>query len=79
MLAKTGISLPRFDALNKHLMLDGKGLAGYMTTSDNRHLTFAIYINHVPLAGNDLKRVAERRQKRFGQIATAIYSEFPLN
>ena len=31
------------------MMVDGKGLAGYMTTADGWKLAFAIYANNVPV------------------------------
>jgi len=32
------------------MMLNGKGLAGYVLTKDGKRLAFAAYVNHVSLA-----------------------------
>src|SRR5262249_19912473 len=48
VFAKTG-TYGAYDALNKKLMLTGKGLAGYTTSADGRNLAFAIYANRVSL------------------------------
>ena len=37
----------RDDLLNDMMMVDGKGLAGYMTTADGRRLAFAIDAHNV--------------------------------
>jgi hypothetical protein len=37
------------DGLNNRTLLTAKGLAGYMTTSRGRRLTFALFVNNVPL------------------------------
>ena len=50
--AKTG-TFAAYDALNRKLMLTGKGLAGYMTTPGGRHLAFALYVNRVSLPADD--------------------------
>ena len=57
VFAKTG-TYGAFDALNRDLMVTGKGLAGYTTTQEGRHLAFAIYANHVavPSDGRQLRR-----------------------
>ena len=52
MHAKTG-TFAAYDALNRKLMLTGKGLAGYMTTPGGRHLAFALYVNRVSLPADD--------------------------
>ena len=48
VFAKTGTYGGR-DLLNAKHMLTGKGLAGYTTTVDGRHLAFAFFVNHVEL------------------------------
>lgn len=48
VFAKTGTYGGR-DLLNDKHMLTGKGLAGYTTTVDGRHLAFAFFVNHVEL------------------------------
>lgn len=73
VMAKTGTD-GAYDALNKNLMLTGKGLAGYMVTPDGRHLAFAIYANHVPLSADDPDAPQKIVGEALGQIASAIYS-----
>ena len=73
VMAKTG-TFGSYDALNKNLMLNGKGLAGYMTTPDGRHLAFAIYANRVPLPIDDPDAPQKVVGEALGQIASAIYS-----
>lgn len=69
--AKTG-TFGAYDALNKNLMVTGKGLAGYMTTAHGRHLAFALYANRVavPLGAVD---PAEVVGQTLGAIAAAAY------
>jgi PBP4 family serine-type D-alanyl-D-alanine carboxypeptidase len=71
--AKTGTS-GSYDALNKNLMLNGKGLAGYMTTVDGRHLSFAAFINRVPISMDDPEAAQKIAGQALGEIAGAIYS-----
>ena len=73
VMAKTG-TFGDYDALNKDLMLTGKGLAGYMVTPDGRHLAFALYVNRVPLSLDDPNAADKIAGEALGQIASAIYS-----
>jgi PBP4 family serine-type D-alanyl-D-alanine carboxypeptidase len=73
VMAKTG-TYAAYDALNKNLMLTGKGLAGYMITADGRHLAFAIYANRVSLPLDDPDAMQRVVGEALGQIASAIYS-----
>lgn len=73
VMAKTG-TFAAYDALNKDLMLTGKGLAGYMVTPDGRHLAFAIYANRVPLPVEDPDAPQKVVGEALGQIASAIYA-----
>jgi PBP4 family serine-type D-alanyl-D-alanine carboxypeptidase len=73
VMAKTG-TYGAYDALNKDLMLTGKGLAGYMVTPDGRHLAFAIYANRVLLPLDDPDAPQRVVGEALGQIASAIYS-----
>lgn len=73
VMAKTG-TFAAYDALNKNLMLTGKGLAGYMVTPDGRHLAFAIYANRVSLPLDDPDAPQKVVGEALGQIASAIYS-----
>jgi N-acyl-D-amino-acid deacylase len=73
IFAKTGTYVS-YDALNKNLMLNGKGLAGYMTTADGRHLAFAAYVNRVSMP-IDLPDASQKiAGQALGEIANAIYS-----
>jgi len=73
VFAKTGTD-GSYDALNKNLMLNGKGLAGYMITSDGRHLAFAAFVNRVPLSMDDPEAAQKIAGQALGEIAGAIYS-----
>ena len=77
VFAKTG-TFDSYDALNKRIMLNGKGLAGYMTTPDGRHLAFAAYANRVSLPMDDPDSAQNIAGQALGEIAGAIYST-PLN
>lgn len=72
IFAKTG-TYGSYNALNKTLMLDGKGLAGYMTTPDGRRLAFAAYANRVSLPLDDQEAPQKIVGQALGEIATAIY------
>lgn len=76
VMAKTG-TFGAYDALNKDLMLTGKGLAGYMVTADGRHLAFALYANRVLLSLSDPNAADTVVGEALGQIASAIYSTSP--
>jgi D-alanyl-D-alanine carboxypeptidase len=73
--AKTG-TYGREDLLNRSTMVDGKGLAGYMTTADGRKLAFAVYANNVPvsLAPDAITAVVGQA---LGEIAAAAYDTRP--
>src|SRR5271156_2985087 len=73
VFAKTG-TYGSYDALNKDLMLNGKGLAGYMTTADGRHLAFAAFVNRVPISMDDPEAAQKIAGQALGEIAGAIYS-----
>jgi len=73
VFAKTG-TFGSYDALNKNLMLNGKGLAGYMTTADGRRLALAAFINRVPISMDDPEAAQKIAGQALGEIAGAIYS-----
>jgi D-alanyl-D-alanine carboxypeptidase len=73
VLAKTG-TFGSYDALNKRLMLNAKGLAGYITTPQGDHLAFAAYANHVSLPMDDPEAPQNVVGQALGEIAAAIYS-----
>jgi len=72
---KTG-TYERDDLLNDLMMVDGKGLAGYLTTADGRRLAFAVYANNVA-AGTDPEAVTRGVGQALGEIAVAAYSVHP--
>ncbi len=72
VFAKTGTFFAE-DKLNRNLMLTGKGLAGYMTTADGRHLAFALYVNRVPVSPENLHDGVRAIGDTLGEIATAAY------
>jgi PBP4 family serine-type D-alanyl-D-alanine carboxypeptidase len=74
--AKTG-TFTRRNALNKNLMVTAKGLAGYMTTVDGRHLAFALYVNLVPVTLEDPEAVTKIAGQALGEIAAAAYDSPP--
>jgi len=72
--AKTG-TFQRADLLNDGFIVHAKGLAGYMTTVDGRHLAFAIYVNNV-LVKNPAQ-VTSIVGEALGEIAAAAYDAKP--
>ena len=70
VFAKTG-TYASGDLLHEGVIVDGKGLAGYMTTADGRHLALAIYANNVPLKDGAL--VTPVVGEALGEIAAAAY------
>src|SRR5262249_32888489 len=76
VFAKTG-TYGSYNALNKTVMLDGKGLAGYMTTAAGRRLAFAAYVNRVTLPQDDQEASQKIAGQALGDIATAIYTTPP--
>jgi len=70
--AKTG-TFGSYDNLTKTLMLNGKGLAGYLTTADGRNLAFAVYLNHVTLPIDDPDAATKVAGQAVGEIAAAAY------
>ncbi|MEO6209756.1 MAG: D-alanyl-D-alanine carboxypeptidase/D-alanyl-D-alanine-endopeptidase [Gemmatimonadaceae bacterium] len=71
VFAKTG-TFGVDDPLNRRLLLTGKALAGYITTKDDRHLAFAVFLNNVSVSTepNDATAVAGQA---VGEIAAAAY------
>jgi D-alanyl-D-alanine carboxypeptidase/D-alanyl-D-alanine-endopeptidase (penicillin-binding protein 4) len=72
--AKTGTYSVE-DLLHDGIMVNGKGLAGYLTTVDGRHLAFAIYANNIPL--KDAAAVTPVAGEALGEIAAAAYDARP--
>ena len=71
VFAKTG-TFDSEDRLNANMMLNGKGLAGYVITVSGQKLVFAAYVNHVslPLDPDAAQSVAGQA---LGEIAAAAY------
>ena len=71
VFAKTG-TFDSGDRLNGKMMLNGKGLAGYVITKSGRKLAFAAYVNHVALP--DIPEAAQTiGGQALGEIAAAAY------
>jgi N-acyl-D-amino-acid deacylase len=71
VFAKTGTFGSR-DKLNSKLMLNAKGLVGYVITKDNKKLAFAAYVNHVTLPP-DMEMAQTVAGQALGEIAAAAY------
>ncbi len=71
VFAKTG-TFGSEDKLGGRLMLNGKGLAGYVLTKDGKRLAFAAYLNHVSLR-LDPDAAQEVAGQALGEIAAAAY------
>ena len=70
--AKTG-TYGVYDALNKKLMVTGKGLAGYMDTASGKHLILALYVNMVSVPLDDPEATQKIAGEALGEIAAAAY------
>jgi len=75
--AKTG-TYGLYDALNKKLMVTGKGLAGYLDTASGQHLILALYVNMVSVALDDPEAAQKIAGEALGEIAAAAY-DAPLS
>jgi PBP4 family serine-type D-alanyl-D-alanine carboxypeptidase len=71
VFAKTG-TFAVYDPLNRRVLITGKGLAGYITTADNRHLAFTVYVNNVSVSTDPSAATAVVGQA-LGEIAAAAY------
>jgi len=76
VFAKTG-TFGSEDKLNGKMMLNGKGLAGYVITASGQKLAFAAYVNHVTLPP-DPEAAQEVGGQALGEIAAAAY-DAPLD
>jgi N-acyl-D-amino-acid deacylase len=70
--AKTG-TFATYDALNKKVMVTGKGLAGYMDTASGQHLILALYVNMVSVAPDEPDAIQKIAGEALGEIAAAAY------
>ncbi len=75
--AKTG-TYATYDALNKKLMVTGKGLAGYMDTASGQRLILALYVNMVSVSPDDPDTIQKIAGEALGEIASAAY-DAPLH
>jgi D-alanyl-D-alanine carboxypeptidase/D-alanyl-D-alanine-endopeptidase (penicillin-binding protein 4) len=60
------------DLMNGRVVLMTRALAGYMTARSGRELTFAIYVNDVPLVEFEQDLFAILKEQ--GTIAEALYA-----
>jgi PBP4 family serine-type D-alanyl-D-alanine carboxypeptidase len=72
VFAKTG-TFSLFDPLNRRTIVTGKGLAGYMTTSTGKRLSFAIYGNRIPFPPMYQGDAALLVGQALGEIAVALW------
>jgi dihydroorotase/N-acyl-D-amino-acid deacylase len=70
--AKTG-TYGTYDALNKKMMVTGKGLSGYMDTASGQHLILALYVNMVSVPMDDPDAMQKIAGETLGEIAAAAY------
>jgi len=71
VFAKTG-TFGSEDKLNSRLMLNGKGLAGYIQTKSGKTLAFAAYVNHTALA--EEPEISQKvAGQALGEIAASAY------
>jgi PBP4 family serine-type D-alanyl-D-alanine carboxypeptidase len=70
--AKTG-TYAVYDALNRKLMVTGKGLAGYMETASGQHLILALYLNMVSVPLDDPEATQKIAGEALGEIASTAY------
>jgi D-alanyl-D-alanine carboxypeptidase/D-alanyl-D-alanine-endopeptidase (penicillin-binding protein 4) len=71
VFAKTGTYAAE-DKLNSRLMLNGKGLAGYVQTKSGKTLAFAAYVNHTSMPA-DPESAQKIAGQALGEIAGAAY------
>ena len=71
VFAKTG-TFGSENKLNENVMLNGKGLAGYVITASGQKLVFAAYVNHVSLPP-DPEAAQTVAGQALGEIAAAAY------
>ncbi len=76
VFAKTG-TFGSEDKLNGKMMLNGKGLAGFVITASGQKLAFGAYVNHVTLPP-DPDAAQEIGGQALGEIAAAAY-DAPLD
>jgi D-alanyl-D-alanine carboxypeptidase/D-alanyl-D-alanine-endopeptidase (penicillin-binding protein 4) len=73
VMAKTG-TLVYDDLMNERSLLRSKALGGVMTTKGGRELTFAVFVNDVPLPRG---ANSSREGKVLGKLAEVIQQNAP--
>jgi len=73
VFAKTG-TLGWSDLMNDRSLVRSKALAGYMTTAKNRELTFAFFVNDVPLPKGEQSAA---QGKVLGKICEIVHDTAP--
>ena len=76
VFAKTG-TMVGYDALNKKLMVSGKGLAGFIDTPSGQRLVFAAYVNMLEVPPDNPDAILEIAGQALGKIAAAAYEAAP--
>jgi D-alanyl-D-alanine carboxypeptidase/D-alanyl-D-alanine-endopeptidase (penicillin-binding protein 4) len=72
VVAKSGTTVAS-DLMNQCLLVMTRALAGYVTAQSGRQLTFAVYVNDVPIAEvNDLFAIITKQ----GTIAEALFERY---
>lgn len=71
VFAKTG-TFGSEDKLNDRMMLNGKGLGGYVMTKSGKTLAFAAYVNHTSLS-NEPEIAQKVAGQALGEIAASAY------
>jgi PBP4 family serine-type D-alanyl-D-alanine carboxypeptidase len=71
VFAKTG-TFAAEDKLNSRLMLNGKGLAGFVQTKSGKTFAFAAYVNHTSMPA-DPESAQKIAGQALGEIAAAAY------
>ena len=73
--AKTG-TFVEVNQLNRALLVNGKGLAGFVTTAGGHRMAFAVYANNVPVSA-DPGAIERTIAQALGEIAAAAYDASP--
>ena len=76
--AKTG-TYSVYDALNKKVMVTGKGLAGFVDTTKGDRFSFAAYVNMVGVSADDPEAAQKVAGEALGEIAAAAYDSSVLS
>ncbi len=76
--AKTGTFWVN-NSLDGHPILVSKALAGYLETASGRKLTFAFFLNNVPIEaiGGPISEAAAAAGRRLGKLCEVFYADSP--